>query len=73
MSISNKYNIPPEAVNRMIKDGHLSCLTPRDEEICAMYTQLISKGVGKMEAYIQISEAKSVCERTVIRIIKRYS
>jgi hypothetical protein len=73
MSISNKYNIPPETVAKMVRDGLISCLSPRDEKICAMYSQLTSKGVNKMEAYKQISDAENISERWVMSIIRKYS
>lgn len=33
MSLDKKYNIPPETVHRMVRDGVISCFTIRHHEI----------------------------------------
>lgn len=73
MSLSKKYNIPPETVKKMINDGWLCCSTPNYEEVYAMYKNSLSLG-GKSKAEIihEICEAKHVKERTVYYIINKF-
>lgn len=74
MSISNKYNIPPETVTKMVKDGVISGLSPRNAEICEQYRTLIAKG-GKSKAEIQrdLADQYETCDRNIRYIIEKYS
>lgn len=70
MSLSEKYKIPKETVQRMINDGVISCSWPMYEEIYAMYKQSMSLGgKSKTQIFYEIAEAKGVSERTVKNII----
>lgn len=74
MSLAKKYNIPKEAVQRMVNDGVISCSWPMYEEIYAMYQQSMAVGgKTKTEIYYEISEAKKVSERTVKYVISRFT
>lgn len=69
MSLSNKYNIPQETVNKMVKDGVISCTWPAYEEIYAMYQGYSHSGMTKTEIYYQIAEKKNMSESSVKQII----
>jgi hypothetical protein len=73
MSLSKKYGISQEVINKMVVDGVISCLYPRNEEICNMYRTLMAKGRNKMQAYSEIAEACNISERSVMDIIKKMS
>lgn len=70
MSLSEKYKIPKETIQKMINDGVISCSWPMYEEIYAMYKQSMSiGGKSKTQIFYEIAEAKGVSERTVKNII----
>lgn len=73
MSLSKKYNIPNETVQRMVNDGVISCSWPMYEEIYAMYCQSIScGGKTKTEVYYEIAEKKKVSEKTVRDVVHKF-
>lgn len=70
MSLSNKYGIPQETVNQMVKDGVISCSWPMYEEVFSMYQTLMREsGAIKSHVIISISEKKGLSERHVREII----
>lgn len=69
MSLSNKYNIPQETVNKMVQDGVISCTWPAYEEIYAMYKGYSASGKTKTEIYYEIAERKNMSESSVKHII----
>lgn len=73
MSLSDKYNIPKETVQRMVNDGVISCSWPMYEEIYAMYKNSMSiGGKTKTQIFYEIAEAKNVSKRTVEYVIHRF-
>lgn len=68
MSISNKYNIPQDTVNQMVKDGIISSKWPRYEEVYALYKQSIGK--SKASKFLDISIKLNIPERTVKMMIE---
>jgi hypothetical protein len=69
MSLSNKYNIPQSTVNKMVKDGVISCTWPRYEEVYDMYKSYSSSGKTKTEIYYEIAERTRISEHTVKMIV----
>lgn len=65
MNLSNKYNISQDVINKMVKDGVISCTWPMYEEIYAMYQSSKSSGKSKTEIYYEIAEKKKMSEATV--------
>lgn len=73
MSLSKKYNIPKETVQKMVNDGVISCSWPMYEEIYDMYQRSMAVGgKTKTEIFYEISEAKNVSKRTVEYVIARF-
>lgn len=70
MKLSNRYNIPQETINKMIKDGVLSSKWPSYEEIYTLYLSMISSGKSKEQLYQDIGEAKNIPSRTVKEMIR---
>lgn len=68
MSISNKYNIPQDTVNQMVKDGIISSKWPRYEEVYQLYKQ--SSGKSKASKFLDISIKLNIPERTVKMMIE---
>lgn len=72
MSISNKYNIPQETVNKMVKDGVISCSWPRYEEIYTMFKNSMQvPGAIKSRVVLDIAAKSGVSERHVRTIISK--
>lgn len=55
MSLSNKYNIPLETIQRMVKDGVISCSAVRYEEVYDAYKKYKAQNPDK-------SDSKIFCE-----------
>lgn len=68
MKLCNKYNIPEETINKMVKDGVLSCSWPRYEEVYAVY-QSLPKGLSKEKMYAMVADQKNMNPRTVKFIV----
>lgn len=70
MSLSNKYNIPKETIQKMVNDGVISCSWPMYEDIYEMYQKSMAVGgKSKTQIFYEIAEAKGISERTVKNII----
>jgi hypothetical protein len=69
MKLSNKYNIPQEAVDKMIKDGIIGCQWPMYEEIYDLYLKALNTGKTKTLIYYEIGEKKGIPETSVKAII----
>lgn len=61
--LSNKYNIPQETVDKMIKDGVISCSWPNYEQVY----ELFKKGMSTSE----ISFHTGMSQRNVRYVIAR--
>lgn len=73
MSLSEKYKIPKETVQKMVNDGVISCSWPMYEQIYAMYQASMSiGGKTKTEIFYEIAEAKKVSAETVKHAINKF-
>lgn len=73
MSLSEKYKIPRETIQKMVNDGVISCSWPMYEEIYAMYKKSMAiGGKTKTQIFYEIAEAKGVSERTVQYVITKF-
>lgn len=70
MKLSNRYNIPQETINKMIKDGVLSCKWPTYEVVYALYLSMSNSGKSKEQIYQEIGEAQNIPSRTVKEMIR---
>lgn len=61
--LSNKYNIPPETVNKMIKDGVISCSWPTYDRVYELHQS------GKSTS--EISDMVNISQRAVQYILKK--
>lgn len=70
MSLSKKYNIPQEAVKKMINDGVISCSWPMYEQIYQDYQNSMNVG-GKTQTAVfhEVAEKNKVSEKTVQKIV----
>jgi len=72
MSLSNKYNIPQETVNKMVRDGVISCSWPAYEQIYAMYKKSMSiPGAIKSRVVVELADKVGYSERQVRAIISK--
>lgn len=73
MSLSKKYGIPAEVVNKMINDGWISCSVPMYEKIYKEYQESMSVG-GKTQTtiFLEIAERNRVSEKTVQNIVYKF-
>lgn len=62
--LAKKYNIPAEAISKMIKDGVISCSWPNYEEVYKLHTQ------GKSST--EISDITHMTTRNVRYIISKF-
>jgi DNA-binding NarL/FixJ family response regulator len=62
--LSEKYNIPAEVVNKMIKDGVISCSWPNYEEVYKLFQQ------GK--SVTEISDFTHMTTRNVRYILDKF-
>lgn len=73
MKLSNKYGIPQETVDRMVKDGVISCLWPRYEKIYALFKSGMTKtGAIKSHVINDIADAERISERQIREIISKF-
>lgn len=73
MSLSKKYNIPKETIQKMVNDGVISCSWPMYEEIYNMYqASMAIGGKTKTEIFYEIAEAKKVSTETVKHAVNKF-
>lgn len=72
MILSNKYNVPQETLNKMIKDGVISCAWPRYEEIYQKFKQAMKPGCVKTRIILEVSEKEGISERYLRQIIAKF-
>jgi hypothetical protein len=73
MSLSEKYNIPKDTIQKMVNDGVISCSWPMYEEIYTMYQNSMSiGGKTKTEIFYEIAEVKKVSPETVKHAINKF-
>lgn len=73
MKISNKYNIPQETIDRMVKDGFISCSWPRYEKIFEQFEEQMRKpGAVRSHVIQAISDKEHISERHIRDIIAKF-
>lgn len=72
MKLCNKYNIPQETVDKMVKDGVISCSWPRYEKIHDLFKEFTRKGLARTQAIRQISDQENISERHIRDIIAKF-
>lgn len=73
MKISNKYNIPQEAIDRMVKDGLIACQWPRYEKIYEQFEDMMRKpGAIRSHVIRDLSDKERVSERHIREIISKF-
>lgn len=70
--LAEKYCIPSETVDKMVKDGVISCSWPMRDGIYDMYLKLKGK-MKYAEIVREISQEKRVSESTVQKSIQKLS
>lgn len=72
MNLSNKYNIPQATIDKMIRDGLISCSWSRYEEIYNMYKKSMTvPGAIKSHVVLEISDKVGISERHIRTIISK--
>ncbi len=72
MNLSNKYNIPQDTVNKLVKDGVISCSWPMYEEIYQMFKKSMTiPGSIKTKVVLELSEKTGISERHIRTIISK--
>lgn len=69
MSLSNKYGIPQETVNQMIKDGVISCKYPRYEEVYNLFLTYSGSGKTKTDIYYEMGEKLKMSSESIKKIV----
>lgn len=73
MTLSNKYNVPQETINKMVNDGVISCSWPMYEEIYTMFKNSLSAGgKTKTDIYYEIAEKKGISPETVKHAVNKF-
>lgn len=70
MKLSNKYNIPQNTLDQMVKDGVISSKWPAYEEIYALFNSMKSSGKSKEQIYNDIADQKNMSSRTVRAMVE---
>jgi hypothetical protein len=70
MKLCNKYNIPQQTVDQMVKDGVISSKWPAYEEVYGMYNLLKASGKSKEQIYNDIADQKNMSARTVRAMVE---
>lgn len=71
MSLSNKYGIPQDKINRLIRDGWISCSVSSYEEIYRRYLELKSQG-SKHSIACQIAAERNCSDRHIEYVISKF-
>jgi hypothetical protein len=69
MSLSDKYGIPQETVNQMVKDGVISCKYPRHEEVYNLYKTYSGSGKTKTDIYYEMADKLKMSFETIKKIV----
>lgn len=66
MKLANKYNIPQETIDKMIKDGVMACHWPRYEKIYEAYaTAMKVPGAVKSRVILDIAVKEGLSESLI--------
>lgn len=69
MKLSNKYNIPQETVDKMVKDGIISHSWPTYERVYSIYLSIKNSGLNRRQIYLEIASRERMSEYTAKQII----
>lgn len=69
MKLSNKYNVPQETIDKMVKDGVISTSWPMYEDVYNIYLSIKNTGIRRGEIYLQVAERARISEATAKHII----
>lgn len=69
MKLSNKYNVPQDTINKMVKDGIISHSWPTYERVYATYLSIKNSGLNRREIYLEIASREKISEYTAKQII----
>lgn len=71
MSLAKKYDIPLETVQRMVKDGVISCSAVRYEEVYDAYKKYKTVSPNKSDVQIsyEIADQMNMSDTSVRKII----
>lgn len=73
MSLSKKYNIPQETVQKMVKDGWISCSVPAYEKIYEDFQASMNVGGKSVTAiYHEVADKNHVSEKTVRDVVYKF-
>lgn len=73
MKLCNKYNIPQETMDKMVRDGVISSSWPMYEEVYTLFQRMLSSGKPKTTIYYEIADQKRISEATVKYIVLKMS
>lgn len=72
MILSNKYNVPQETIDKMVKDGVIACQWPRYEEIYQAYKKARVPGSIKTRVILDVADKSGISERYLRQIIAKF-
>ena len=73
MSLSKKYDIPKEKIDKLINDGWISCSVPMYEKIYEDFVRSCSCGNKKLTAiYNEVADRNRVSEKTVRDVVHKF-
>jgi len=71
MKLSNRYNIPQETIDKMVRDGVISTSWPMYENVYNIYLTVKNSGLNRGEIYLEVAERAKISESTAKHIILR--
>jgi hypothetical protein len=72
MSLADKYGIPKEKIQALVKDGWINCNLTRDEQIVYVYQEALKNGKPRKQALTEAAEYGRLQERQVYYIIHKF-
>lgn len=73
MKLANKYNIPQETIDKMIKDGIIACQWPRYEKIYEAYRKAMqAPGAKKSHVVLELADKEGISERHIRHVIDKF-
>lgn len=72
MKLCNKYNIPQETIDKMVKDGIISCSWPRYEKIYESFKAFMRTSPSRGQAIRKVSDQENISERHIRDIIAKF-
>lgn len=71
MSLSKKYNIPMETIQKMVNDGVISCSAVRYEEVFEEYKKYKLESPGKSDSQIfyEMSDQMHMSDASIKKIV----